>query len=505
MGRRVGSKGKRKKKATKRKSTRTSTKKVKATRAAPQRRTAMPSRSEVLEAARRKGRENLFFLAKEVLGYRELADFHADICADVVKHPRSLYLLPRGHFKTTILTVALSIYDIINDPNTRILINSDILGNSRAFLREIKGHIERNDDFRTLYGDLVGDYWQSDGITISTRTANHKEPTISLGAIGNEKTSGHYKRIINDDLVGLKDMISEAKRRSTRFYYDTFEDLILPGGAITSNGTRWHTHDLYKHIIDNFRDYVVNDKYRRAILANGRPLFPERFALVDLLEKQRKNPIMFSAQNFNEPLPLEGQLYSHDELKFFDPLDVEREGMYMIGVTDPALGKSKKSDYVCILTLGVDEAGTIYVWDCYLERAKPDEACRVAAIHNKTWKWDRAGGEANGFQELFVEKFEAAIGMHVERIITRGNKDMRIRGMRSWVLDNVRFRKDWARKYPTLIEQLTLYPQAENDDGPDTLELGLNMVKGGTATAEDSGFVAPPKDHYKANRRSVLS
>jgi hypothetical protein len=69
-----------------------------------------------------------------------------------------LLLMPRGTFKSSVVTIGLSLQKILNDADVRILIDSETFAKAKAFLAEIKGHLEGNEAFREVYYTLYSSY-----------------------------------------------------------------------------------------------------------------------------------------------------------------------------------------------------------------------------------------------------------------------------------------------------------------------------------------------------------
>src|SRR3972149_7755341 len=101
-----------------------------------------------------KGKTNLFYLATRILGFDKMTPWHKNLaekfCEKRKKNIR-LWLLPRGHFKTSLFTVAGSVFYLLNDPSERILISSAVLANSKDMVSEIGDIFIRNELFRILY------------------------------------------------------------------------------------------------------------------------------------------------------------------------------------------------------------------------------------------------------------------------------------------------------------------------------------------------------------------
>jgi hypothetical protein len=205
------------------------------------------------EQKRRKGLQSLYFFCKEILGYSDLTDhFHKDFCnhVDNASNKLKLTLTPRGSLKSSVSTIGHTLLEVARNPNIRILIASKKFTNSVAYLSEIIGHIEKNEVFRELYGNLVGDQtWTKSEIIVNTRTNWKKEPTISCAGIDVTKVGMHYDRIKLDDPQDADNTNSQDAIDKVIRYYRLLFSLLDPGGYLDINGTIWHYNDLYNYIL----------------------------------------------------------------------------------------------------------------------------------------------------------------------------------------------------------------------------------------------------------------
>src|SRR3989304_3853867 len=74
----------------------------------------------IRQQLRQKCRSSLYFLAKSILGYRDLTPtFHRRLCYEIqsTRSKRKLLMVPRGHLKTSIATRAFPIWRLIQAPN----------------------------------------------------------------------------------------------------------------------------------------------------------------------------------------------------------------------------------------------------------------------------------------------------------------------------------------------------------------------------------------------------
>lgn len=198
--------------------------------------------------------KDLFFLAKQILGYKDINEqTHGDICrlleTQVVK--RKLIVCPRGSFKSSLGVVGFAIFRALQNPNTRILIDSELYTNSANFIREIRGHLESE-----LLAGLFGTFktkkdWTESTLTISQRTRNLKESTFTASGIGTEKTGQHYDLIIIDDANSPKNSQTEEGRQKVIDHYRYLNAILDPGGEMVVIGTRYAANDIYGFIIEN--------------------------------------------------------------------------------------------------------------------------------------------------------------------------------------------------------------------------------------------------------------
>jgi hypothetical protein len=209
------------------------------------------------EAIRQICHEDLFFLAKEILGYQDMTEnTHGNISRllESKTYRRKLIITPRGSFKSSLGVVSFAIFRALQDPNIRILIDSEIYTNSSNFIREIRGHLESD-----LFGSLFGQFrtkndWTEGSLTIATRTRSLKESTFTASGIGTEKTSQHYDLIIADDLNSPKNSQTDDGRQKVIDHYRYLNAILEPNGEFILIGTRYAANDVYGFVIENELD-----------------------------------------------------------------------------------------------------------------------------------------------------------------------------------------------------------------------------------------------------------
>lgn len=63
--------------------------------------------------------------------------------------------------------------------------------------------------------------------------------------IGGSLTGKHADMVFTDDIVNLRDRVSQPERERTRAVYMELQNIRIPGGRIINTGTPWHPEDAF--------------------------------------------------------------------------------------------------------------------------------------------------------------------------------------------------------------------------------------------------------------------
>lgn len=210
------------------------------------------SPAEALSWIQTQYKSSLYQTCKTLLSFKDINQrTHNEIIGTLESDSRrKLICVPRGCLKSSIACVAFPIWLLINNPNLRILIDSELYTNSSTFLREIKGHLESN-QFQMLFGKWKSKVWNESEIVISKRTRNLKEASITVGGIGTQKTGQHYDVIIGDDYNSPTNTntIENSNKVINHFKYNN--SILDPNGIYVVIGTRYGANDLIGWILSN--------------------------------------------------------------------------------------------------------------------------------------------------------------------------------------------------------------------------------------------------------------
>lgn len=449
----------------------------------------------------------------EVLDYQNLNDFHFELCSFTQRWQRKkrLVLLPRGHLKSTIVTVAYSLWRLAQDQTIRILISNATAPMAEAFLRQIKAHIQYNKRFIELFGNLhkQSEKWSDGAIRLSQAEAyKAKENTVTAFGIGGSLVSQHYDLMIFDDLVNRDNTHTQERIADVKTFYQDAQDLVddpMKTEQIMI-GTRWHEGDLYGDILDPENperidwkvmkreaiegDYQIlkNDKGRYEI-EGGTVIYDKfpRIALNKLINS--KGLSNFSAQYLNDPVPADQATFKH-EFKYYEPEDIKGwEFNNFIAVDpaffDPAAVKKGDPDYTAFVVVRVNYVNDWYVVDCVNERMSPDEIINMMFELDTKYKPKTIGLETTSFQKILGYTTRAKMKeknhfLPITELSHAGrsaqSKFDRIQGLEPRYATGTIFHNRQCRYINVLENQLKRFPRAKNDDLSDALASILEIA-----------------------------
>lgn len=447
-----------------------------------------------------------YYMGRYVLGYdRLLPEVHGQWgwALDRLPYPRRLILRPRKTYKTTFYTMSYPLRRLAGDPNLRILLVNAVYGNAAGFLREIKGHCERNARFRRWCGDWVSPKWNEQAVDIRPRTVNRKEASLSIAGYGSALVSAHYDLIIVDDLVNEDDRTSARVRQKKIAWFRDCISLLDVGGELVVVGTRWHPDDLYGWLMRELNPTLAPSE-RYAVEADGcfledgvTPRYPTILSadVLAALPREIGYP-NFAANYLNDPRPSGSVMFDLSEMREVEALPVA-EYAEIVGFCDPALGKSNLGCYSAVVTVGVRHDDMLDILDADLQRLPPDALLAVIARKHAYYRYAVFGIESNNFQERLIAELQTAVPhLYVRGVPHRSDKLGRIQGLQPlFAKGQLRILAEWRHRYPLLIDQLlgcqldTLPPYV---DGPDALEGAVSLVR----ARYDGSSDAFPEDPY---------
>lgn len=452
--------------------------------------------------------KSLLFLCAQFLGYKDWDLVHDDVERFLRKPARKkALLLPRGHLKTSFVTIAYTIKAILKNPNVRILIGNGVWDIARSFLSEIKAQLEGS-QLKYLFGEFQSARWNADEIIVKQRTKPLKEPTVMTTGVEAETTGGHYDIIILDDLMGLQNSQTPEQRAKVKRFRRSMINLLEPGGELIEIGTRWHLDDTFSEIFEKeMRYYNVMVKQ---VVENGRLIFPKHFAkkfdevrkdwvnvedptCMDYVEHLKASMPLdeFSAQYLNQPFSSENQLFKPEMFKYWNQ---RPQGLFTALTVDLAISEARNADETVIKVSGMDKDYQLYALDYIKGQWKPSEVINnIFQMHDK-WNPTVSGMEVNGFQKTIklgledeMRKRRKYFSIDEIRNGPERSKAERIKTLEPFYRSGTVYHAAWM-KGKDLEVQLQTFPKGKRDDIIDAFSMALPLLhpgSGATQSQED--------------------
>ena len=410
--------------------------------------------------------EDYHFFAQMVLGHVDMNDEHLDLCRFLEKDSNfKLILMPRYTFKSCIITQGISLWELLQNPDSRILIYSDSATKAQNFLLGIKNHIEgktARSRFREFFPawettSLKGK-WNDSQINISLRKAGSVEPSVDTGGIETSKVGIHCEMIIFDDIVSDLNVTTKAQMDKVHDCYKKGLSLLKPGGKIIITGTRWHFADFHGRVIKENEEKKIFDIFIRKA-EEGDKLYFDNIGEASLTrefldqQKSEQGSYIYSCLYQNNPISDESAMFKYDDFKFYGSLKESNtpalcglyDNLYITGTLDPA---GEGEDFTAGTVCGTDSRFRIYILELLNKRnCTPAYMIDWILAMNRKYRFVKFGVETIFFRGMFERDLQKKMGEErlrdsnfnnfgVEKFLTRWRhgegKKVRIEGMQPY-------------------------------------------------------------------------
>lgn len=499
---------------------------------------------EKIKALRYRAKTDLYFLAKDILGYEDLNErVHRPVCAffvqkkpglsiaeqDTVKE--RLLLDPRGHFKTT-LDIADIVQWILVFPNIRILIMSGKSDIAELMLKSAKEAFELNPKIRKLFPELCPPEGKEIGnmteFTVPGRTnlRSIKEPTVMISTGESVKAGLHFDVIKGDDIVNEGNAATKDQIEKVIRLWNYATPLVEPYGYRDLIGTRYDESDLYGWAIENkprlkvFSRAVwywrpgVEERFRSdskfALKAEHVVLlFPERFDFAWLDDQRKADPYIFNCQYLNDPTPVDMASFTEDLiLRHTIPhAHVPRNGS-VFQTWDLGYSQKQYSDSSVGVTGLFDAAGNLFVLDIVAGKFTPHQLVSAVVMFARKWRPSLVGIEESGGAKLMLPALEVLMRqmrMHInldwiKNSPTRKKRE-RIASLQPlFKFDNLYLSTMIPEEHRAqLMKQLVKFPKFTHDDYPDAISMLLDYRKRVDIQAMNESEDGQDSIHYDAD------
>lgn len=473
-------------------------------------------------------------------------EFHNEICdiMNVVStkevNKRIAVAAPRSHAKSSFLSKAFPIHEIVYRKRKYIILISETPSVSSANLEWIKIQLQSNEKLRRDFGPLLHVKQQMNPKDNSAEfiaweelgDGKQKQLTLVQAASSGQALRGRNWNgnrpdlIVCDDLEDKRNTNTEQLRQELK---DWFRQVVIPLGdpegkktAIVFMGTTVHHESLLIDVMKNRSDFeskryqaiiewprrmdlweecrqiYVNREDKKAAQnaelfyiahkaemdEGAEVLWPSVQPLYKLMTKKWDDGSKaFNTEYMNNPIDEESMLFNPEKFEYWDgkKLDFDRFDYYM-GI-DFAMGK-QRGDYSAITVVAHNpENDALYIVDSYGERVKPNDFLRVIVQKVQRYQPNKIAAEAQMAQEFFVDELTKALEgtgyparTRVKKVNQRQKKELRIEAL---LPDIESGRIQFSRKHALLLEQFERYGTNGHDDLPDATEMAVSIAKKG--------------------------
>lgn len=450
-------------------------------------------------------------------------NFHVELCSKLdeleVKATKKIcWSVPRGHAKSGYMSNVFPVHQITFNKRKYILIVSETGGMARAFIEWVGDQLKYNKKLREDFGELLSPSKMLNETDNKDSFITHNGIKVQASSIGSQlrgSRNGAYRPdlVVLDDLESSKNTNTKELREKNLHW---FNSVIMPIGDITRTsfvymGTLVHGQGLLPHVLqrsdfdgkmysaivseperldlwnkleDILRDVENNNREEEAdqfyyenkeeMDKGALTLWNERFTYYELIKiKVNVGSKAFASEYLNKPSDDDSCVFKKDYFVFYDEHKIDINKLDIYSFWDIAIGKNSRSDYNAIVTIGRDRiTGVIYILEAWAEKIPMHKALLVAVQKIKHWNPKVFGVETVQAQyDMFRQLREKCVqeGIYSTRVLAvnpKGKKEDRIDSLEPLVEGGyIRFNKG----HRLLLEQMELYPSAENDDLPDSL------------------------------------
>ncbi len=449
---------------------------------------------------------------------------------------------PRGHAKSTIVSLAYILWCICYGKEPFIVLISNTLDQASDALSHIKTELQGNPR-------LLGDFpdaceppgslppaprWRRDEII----TRNGVKVT-ALGAETKVRGRRHHEHrptvIVLDDIENEVEVRSADQRKRKE---DWFNKAVLKAGTSHTNvivvGTILHFDSLLAKLIDpKVSPGWTGHKYQavcswsdhpelwsrwesifchqeafdarsgpaaatayfgvnaESMLEGTKVLWPQLEDYQSLMELRLvEGRLSFDSEKQNEPVNPEDCYFQESDFHYWDDefgsadqlIEAFKRRSTIVGACDPSMGREGRTgdDSAIVSLLRDGQTGILYVLDADIRRRKPDVIIDDVIAYHRRREYQRFTMETNQFQKFLSDE--------LQRRSREAGVYMPVSGIHNTADKLGRIQRlqplvssgtlRFSRRQVTLLDQLRQFPMGAHDDGPDALEMAVSAAGG---------------------------
>jgi hypothetical protein len=429
------------------------------------------------------------------------------------KHKRLLLMLPRGHLKTSVVTVGLSTWLVLRDRNTRGFIMHKLPEEAKGFLAYVK-KILRSELVLHLFPDVIpeqdpariGLRWKDEEIEV-LRDRYHHNATLETKGLRSTMEGTHPLWAIADDLVDREVSRSPVLTSRAIEFRRNIGQILEPddGSFFLVVGTAW-PGGFYEELMDDpvyeklvLGCYQDERSARLGLTDYGEPIWPERYSKEDLEALRIEMTDYVFAHQYLNQFTSKTSGFDTGDFRYYDWDASTRELRFsldggksfqtlsladadaIVTTIDPATGAGDDETAIVTTAAFLKNHGLLAVLDVWHGRANPERQLEELYRMIKKWNPSRVAAERGLWAMLdpFWKRMcaERGIRVRVEEIShgLRAKTD-RIWQLQPWVANH---RLLIQRNMNVIVDQFARYsPTARKnqDDVIDCLAYALDVL-----------------------------
>lgn len=459
------------------------------------------------------------------------ADFHKELCGlldEVTKGNIDTHIgwsVGRKHAKTAYLSNAYLCHQIVYRLQRYIIEVSETTDVAGDFIKWTVNQLKFNDKLREDFGSLLHPKPSMNEIDNKYEFITSTGTKVEAKGIGTQMRglrhlSDRPGLFILDDLEsGDNTNTPELRAKNLRWFRSEMLEALDFGGRCIYMGTIVHYDSLLNHVITKRKDFTSRkfpailswseredlwDEWRKLynaddpnavinaeaffqanqdeMLRGSSVLWAEKYSYKYFMEKlEAMGARAFNQEYLGNPVDEESQVFKAEDFVYYTDSDIENGEFTYYAAVDLAMGKTR-GDYSAIITLAKRNSTDIcYVVDAHIVKAKPDEFMKDIVSRTLHYQYEALAVESQAFQEYFADELGKALqrvgypaNTRLKQVKQKIRKQLRIESLEPDIkAGRIRFKKDQR----LLLEMLELYPNHNNDDGPDALSDAFKIAK----------------------------
>lgn len=439
-------------------------------------------------------------------------DFHKelwDLCCS--EHKYIAVAAPRSHSKSTAVTVAYTLTNILMRERDYVIILSNTEEQAILFLNTIKDTLRYDNKLKNLFKfskfikdketDCIGEF--SDG-------GRFKIQAMGAGAKirGRNWKGKRPNLIICDDLESDEAVLNQDRRRKfSEWFYGAVVPALSDSGILRVVGTILHMDSLLENMMpenqipeaEDPTKYLIETplsttstypkpffysiRFRAHDPDFNNILWPERFSedrLRTIKEgfARRHLPEVYSQEYLNHPIDESTAYFKSSDMR--EAKDLTTPKNYYIG-TDFAITEKNKRDWTIFGVAGMTPTGVLQVVDVRRDRIDAfqivEKFFELQSIYNPEYFVVEKGTIWNAIKPALMRRqTELNIYLSIKEMPATADKTARARSLQNRMKAGmVEFNKE-SSWYSRLEDEFLTFPRGKHDDQVDALAyIGLSL------------------------------